>query len=198
MDGQFEDLMKDIDFDEMAFAVPDGRADDDDASMRDDASDKTEYDTYLDDDDDDPMAQLRKNPTVRNLVTVTFTRDEFLKRLDTDGLAHPTATYRMFDAEMDVDGKGALKPIDAAFDLRDSRFSPAGSQEEPELSDIRFDDGTAQLFGCENMMGLSIQRVDLLQRAVGSSIVLRKATDSNRWPKPNRPWTSSIPYPIRN
>ena len=81
--------------------------------MRDDASDKTEYDTYLDDDDDDPMAQLRKNPTVRNLVTVTFTRDEFLKRLDTDGLAHPTATYRMFDAEMDVDGKGALKPIDA-------------------------------------------------------------------------------------
>ena len=126
MDGQFEDLMKDIDFDEMAFAVPDGRADDDDASMRDDASDKTEYDTYLDDDDDDPMAQLRKNPTVRNLVTVTFARDEFLKRLDTDGLAHPTATYRMFDAEMDVDGKGALKPIDAAFDLRDSRFSPAG------------------------------------------------------------------------
>ena len=113
------------------------------------------------------MAQLRKNPTVRNLVTVTFARDEFLKRLDTDGLAHPTATYRMFDAEMDVDGKGALKPIDAAFDLRDSRFSPAGSQEEPELSDIRFDDGTAQLFGCENMMGLSIQRVDLLQRAVG-------------------------------
>ena len=77
VDGQFEDLMKDIDFDEMAFAVPDGRADDDDASMRDDASDKTEYDTYLDDDDDDPMAQLRKNPTVRNLVTVTFTRDEF-------------------------------------------------------------------------------------------------------------------------
>lgn len=131
-------------------------------------------------------------------MTVTFTRDEFLKRLDTDGLAHPTATYRMFDAEMDVDGKGALKPIDAAFDLRDSRFSPAGSQEEPELSDIRFDDGTAQLFGCENMMGLSIQRVDLLHRAVGSSIVLRKATDSNRWPKPNRPWTSSIPYPIRN
>ncbi len=100
-------------------------------------------------------------------MTVTFTRDEFLKRLDTDGLAHPTATYRMFDAEMDVDGKGALKPIDAAFDLRDSRFSPAGGQEEPELSDIRFDDGTAQLFGCENMMGLSIQRVDLLQRAVG-------------------------------
>lgn len=60
VDGQFEDLMKDIDFDEMAFAVPDGHADDDDASMRDDASDKTEYDTYLDDDDDDPMAQLRK------------------------------------------------------------------------------------------------------------------------------------------
>lgn len=64
-------------------------------------------------------------------MTVTFARDEFLKRLDTDGLAHPTATYRMFDAEMDVDGKGALKPIDAAFDLRDSRFSPAEAKKNP-------------------------------------------------------------------
>ena len=71
----------------MAFAVPDGRADDDDASMRDDASDKTEYDTYLDDDDDDPMAQLRKNPTVRNLVTVTFTRDEVVSS-DMRGESH--------------------------------------------------------------------------------------------------------------
>ena len=57
--------------------------------------------------------------------------------------------------------------MDATFDLRDSRFSPSGSQEEPELSDAIFDHDTAQLFGCRDMSGLSIQRVDLLQRAVG-------------------------------
>ncbi len=75
MDGQFEDLMKDIDFDEMAFAVPDGRADDDDASMRDDASDKTvrhlpRLMTTID------GAAARK--TVRNGDRPPFTRDEFL------------------------------------------------------------------------------------------------------------------------
>ena len=113
------------------------------------------------------MSQLRKNPTVRNLVTVTFTRSEFMERLGECGLSDPTGTYRMFDAEMDVDGLGALKPVDAALNLRDSRFSPAGSQEEPELSDVTFDYDTAQLFGCRDMLGLSIQRVDLLQRAVG-------------------------------
>lgn len=90
-----------------------------------------------------------------------------MERLGECGLSDPTGTYRMFDAEMDVDGLGALKPVDATFDLRDSRFSPSGSQEEPELSDAIFDHDTAQLFGCREMSGLSIQRVDLLQRAVG-------------------------------
>lgn len=90
-----------------------------------------------------------------------------MERLGECGLSDPTGTYRMFDAEMDVDGLGALKPVDATFDLRDSRFSPSGSQEEPELSDAIFDHDTAQLFGCRDMSGLSIQRVDLLQRAVG-------------------------------
>lgn len=60
----------------------------------------------------------------------------------------------MFDAEMDVDGLGALKPVDATFDLRDSRFSPSGSQEEPELSDAIFDHDTAQLFGCRDHVGV--------------------------------------------
>lgn len=55
-------------------------------------------------------------------MTVTFTRDEFLKRLDTDGLAHPTATYRMFDAEMDVDGKARSNPS-----MRPSTFVTADS-----------------------------------------------------------------------
>lgn len=70
------------------------------------------------------MSVLRRNPTVRNMVTVTFTRDAFLKRLDTAGLDNPEETYRMFGAVMDVDGEGGLKPISADFDLADSRFSP--------------------------------------------------------------------------
>ena len=165
VDSQFEDLMKDLDFDEMAFEVPDGSVAEHDETAHEMNADTDENDE-LSDDEDDPMAQLRKNPTVRNLVTVTFTRDEFLDRIEDNGLVDPTATYRMFGAEMDVDGMGALKPVDATFDLRDSRFSPAGSQEEPELSDLRFNNNTAKLFGCDDMTGLSIQRVDLLQRAV--------------------------------
>ena len=174
LNSQFEALMKDIDFDEMAFAVPDEAANES-AGEEDDSEHFTHdgldagligYNDF-DGDGDDPLSQLRKNPTVRNLVTVTFTRSEFMERLGECGLSDPTGTYRMFDAEMDVDGLGALKPVDAALDLRDSRFSPAGSQEEPELSDVTFDYDTAQLFGCRDMLGLSIQRVDLLQRAVG-------------------------------
>lgn len=174
LNSQFEALMKDIDFDEMAFAVPDEASNESTGEEGD-----SEHSTHdgldagligyndFDGDGDDPLSQLRKNPTVRNLVTVTFTRSEFMERLGECGLSDPTGTYRMFGAEMDVDGLGALKPVDAALDLRDSRFSPAGSQEEPELSDAAFDHDTAQLFGCRNMSGLSIQRVDLLQRAVG-------------------------------
>ena len=174
LNRQFEDLIKDIDFDEMTFAVPDEAANESTGEEGD-----SEHFTHdgldagligyndFDGDGDDPLSQLRKNPTVRNLVTVTFTRGEFMERLGECGLSDPTGTYRMFDAEMDVDGLGALKPVDAALDLRDSRFSPAGSQEEPELSDVTFDHDTAQLFGCRDMSGLSIQRVDLLQRAVG-------------------------------
>lgn len=174
LNRQFEDLIKDIDFDEMTFAVPDEAANESTGEEGD-----SEHFTHdgldagligyndFDGDGDDPLSQLRKNPTVRNLVTVTFTRGEFMERLGECGLSDPTGTYRMFDAEMDVDGLGALKPVDAALNLRDSRFSPAGSQEEPELSDVTFDHNTAQLFGCRDMSGLSIQRVDLLQRAVG-------------------------------
>ena len=174
LNSQFEALMKDIDFDEMAFAVPDEASNESTGEEGD--SERSTHDGLdagligyndFDGDGDDPLSQLRKNPTVRNLVTVTFTRSEFMERLGECGLSDPTGTYRMFGAEMDVDGLGALKPVDAALDLRDSRFSPAGSQEEPELSDAAFDHDTAQLFGCRDMSGLSIQRVDLLQRAVG-------------------------------
>ncbi len=162
VDSQFEDLMSGIDFDDMTFAAQDGH---DASPMRGAAAGMIGL-TDFGEADDDPMSQLRKNPTVRNLVTVIFTREEFLERLRDVGLADPADTYRMFDAEMDIDGRGALKPVDATFDMRDSRFSPAGSQEEPELADMEFTNELEQLFGCGDVSGLSIQRADLLQRAV--------------------------------
>lgn len=164
VDSQFEDLMRDIDLDDMTFATQDEH---DDAPSTHDAVAGLIGLTGFGDTNDDPMSQLRKNPTVRNLVTVIFTREEFLERLRDAGLSDPADTYRMFDAEMDIDGRGALKPVDATFDMRDSRFSPAGSQEEPELADMEFTDELEQLFGCKDASGLSIQRADLLQRAVG-------------------------------
>ena len=73
------------------------------------------------------MDALRRSPTVRNLVTVTFTRQELLQRLREDALRHPADTYRLFGAVMDIDERGGLAPISAEFDLRDARFSPTGS-----------------------------------------------------------------------
>nr|WP_165775822.1 tetratricopeptide repeat protein [Bifidobacterium scaligerum] len=167
IDSQFEDLMRGLDIDEMSFSA----SDDDNAiglgAIGSDGSviggDSMDADA---DANNDPLGVLRRNPTVRNMVTVTFTRDAFLKRLDTDGLDNPTETYRMFGAVMDVDGEGGLKPINADFDLADSRFSPVGAQEEPELADRRFSEPAARVLGAKNSAGLSIQRIDLLQHGV--------------------------------
>lgn len=157
IDSQFEDLMKGVDIDEMAFSMADNAAGADD-----DHADEAGGDGS----DDDPMSVLRRNPTVRNMVTVTFSRDAFLKRLDTDGLDNPEDTYRMFGAVMDVDGEGGLKPVNADFDLTDSRFSPTGSQDEPELADRTFGRATARVLGARNSAGLAIQRADLLQHGI--------------------------------
>ena len=170
IDSQFEDLMRGIDIDEMAF----GMASDD--------GNETENAGA----GDDPMSVLRRNPTVRNMVTVTFARDAFLQRLDTDGLDHPEETYRMFGAVMDVDGEGGLKPINADFDLADSRFSPVGSQEEPELADRQFNASTARVLGAQNSAGLAIQRVDLLQHGVNAFHDIARNTELDSVEKAQR------------
>ena len=174
LDRRFEDLVRDvdIDIDETAFAAPDDA--DDAGDMADDEFGANGLiagsgSSGEDDDDsgtasDDPMSVLKRNPTVRNLATVTFTREAFLMRVEHDSLAHPMSTYRMFDAVMDVDG-GALKPVNAGFDLRDPAFAPSGAQEEPEMSDRVFTGEAARVLGTTRASGLSIQRVDLMQRA---------------------------------
>lgn len=192
MDRRFEDLMRGVDIpdiDEMTFAAPDGESNTRPAA--DDASDAASGDDGAngareapgdvgrggadgdharandpDANQDGPLSALRSNPTVRSMVTVTFSREAFMQRLHADGLAHVVDTYRMFDAAMHVDEHGGLTPTDAAFNLRDARFSPLGAQEEPEFSDTRFDGAVARVLGADRASDLSIQRVDLLQRAV--------------------------------
>ena len=175
VDSQFEDLMRGIDIDDMSFSSDDLARSDAGAGYEPfgQIGDTGEFDDPDGEAEtssngaDDPMSVLRRNPTVRNMVSVTFTREAFLSRLADDGLAHPIDTYRMFDAVMDVDGQGGLKPVSADFDLRDARFSPLGSQEEPELAQRSFDPPVRRVLGTSDSAGLSIQREDLLQRAVG-------------------------------
>ncbi|NEG88673.1 tetratricopeptide repeat protein [Bifidobacterium aerophilum] len=178
LDSQFEDLMRGIDLDEVAFAAPDAGNGDDTASdtpfmsfnglggSGDDGDDADGADDANGGDPSDPLDVLRANPTVRTMVTVSFDRDALLSRLYEDGLRHPLDTYRMFDATIDLDDNGGLVATEPGFDLRDSRFAPAGAQEEPELSETTFGPRTARVFGTDDETGLSIQRADLLQRGV--------------------------------
>lgn len=163
----FADMMKDINFEDFVRDSPQEVQDSDsgDTGQADDTG-AVPGGEGNEEGDTDPMDALRRSPTVRNLVTVTFTRQELLQRLREDALRHPADTYRLFGAVMDIDERGGLAPISAEFDLRDARFSPTGSQEEPELSDKVFPATVAGILGTDNAEGLSIQRADLLQRCV--------------------------------
>lgn len=103
---------------------------------------------------------------LRPLVTVTFDRDRFLTMLRDTGLTDPMRFFREFGAVMEPREDGGLGPIDAAFDIHGSRFSPVGAQEVPEMSDVSFAPSVARILGCTDSTGLSIQRADLLQRAM--------------------------------
>lgn len=183
VNDEFRNLMQGIDLDETVFgdAAPSGPVASSSGSDSPDAAssgvalpdapmlgesdaDDAGNDDVLD--ESDPMAVLRRSPSVRNLVSVTFTRERFLDQLRLEGLAHPLDFYRLFEATMEVDARGGLQPVDAGFDLSDSRFAPHGSQEEPELADVAFSRETDEVLGCSDSTGLAIQREDLLQRAV--------------------------------
>lgn len=100
------------------------------------------------------------------MVTVTFTRDAFLKRLDTAGLDNPEETYRMFGAVMDVDGGEWSETHQRRLRLGGQPVLSHRIQEEPELADRQFSPATAHVLGAQNSAGLAIQRVDL-QHSVG-------------------------------
>ncbi|PJM72735.1 hypothetical protein CS006_09250 [Bifidobacterium primatium] len=195
VDRAFEDLMQGMDLDEMAFSLspddmdgengggfPDGYGDGFAGDYGDDYDGEAAGDAMAADGDvaqDDPIAALRRNPTVRNLVTVTFDRDMFLDHVRSLGLGEPRKVYRDFHAVMDIDGAGALQPINAEFDIRDNKYSPLGSQEEPELSDQHFSRPLSTVLGAKDALGLSIQRADVLQHAVNEFHRLADDTGSS-------------------
>ena len=174
VDREFKDLMQGVDLDAAAFAQPSSaNGSDADESAADGASnEKVPNDDASADQTDvngsqNPLSALQSNPTIRTLVSVVFSRELFLSRIRSQGLKDPRAIYRFFDAAMQVDSQGGLKPTEAVFDMRDDHFSPHGSQEEPEFSEVTFADKSAKALGAHQAVDLSIQRADLLQRAVG-------------------------------
>lgn len=156
IDAQFADLMKGVDFDSIAMSVPQG---DQQADIDDAVEDGT------DNEDNDPLAVLRSGPSAHNMASVTFTREEFMRCASSVGLDHPIETYRRFGASLNIEGV-IPRNANPEFNLRDKRFSPLGSQEEPELADVSIEGEARKVLGADNITGLSIQRADLLQRAV--------------------------------
>ena len=86
----FADMMKDINFEDFVRDSPQEVQDSDsgDTGQADDAG-AAPGGEGNEEGDTDPMDALRRSPTVRNLVTVTFTRQELLQRLREDALRHP-------------------------------------------------------------------------------------------------------------
>lgn len=166
---EFKDLIKGVDLDEVAFAMPSSQnpAQDSDDGAGVDASGDTSGRPRSEGNEQNPLSALQSNPTVRNLVTVTFSRELFLSRVRHAGVTDPKAVFSFFDAAMEVTPAGGLAPVDADFDMRDDRFSPRASQEEPEFSDTVFTPQAAEVLGADHASGLSIQRADLLQHALG-------------------------------
>lgn len=166
LDTAFNDVMQGVDLGDVIPQIPG-------------EPDESADDSDTDGDDNDPMTVLQKNPTVRRMVTVTFTRKDFIGLMGTVGLNDAEATYEAFGASMDMTPHSGLVPVESPFGWRDSAFAPAGAQEEPELSDKQFSAEVASVFGAGDALGLSIQREDLLQHAVGYFNELEHSTEQS-------------------
>lgn len=164
IEHQFNELMQGVNFDSESIALPTGdKTNESDGQQSDNSQDVHEQDTPS---HDDPISVLRDNPTVHSLVTVTFSRELFLSRLRKYGFGNPEDCYRFFDARMSINENGGLESVNAEFNMHDDTFAPLGSQDEPELKDIEFSPRLAEIVGTHNVTGLSVQRADLLERAM--------------------------------
>lgn len=155
----------------------------DEHELESDTQSEDEFDPLLDDIDHEenphnriPAHAIMTTPQIYTLMTVTFTRDEFMHALRHYGMRDIVEMYRAANAEMQLDDQDILQPIEAHLNLRDERFSPHGAQEEPELSDVILPQYAQQILGTATVAGLAIQREDVLQKAMGE--LHRIATDT--------------------
>jgi tetratricopeptide (TPR) repeat protein len=120
-------------------------------------------------------------PTLRRLVTVTFTRDEFerdLRALAGNGDFDMIAFYRRHGAVLRDDGHGGLLPAASPVSLRDLDYTPDAAQEEPEAAQRRFDARARRELGAKDSLGLSIQREEVLQTALDYVKQLRREEEA--------------------
>ncbi len=173
VDKTFSELIKDLNFD----AIADELTNKHDADSSEGDSDTSNLDTSSSERDSITVAQIpqavhssnsgeQAELNLHTLVTVTFEREHFIELVDRLGLTQPQEFYEVFHANMNVTDDGVLTAVSPDFDLRDSRFAPLGSQEEPELLELNFDTPTAAILGTDEARGLSIQREDALQHSI--------------------------------
>lgn len=114
----------------------------------------------------DPLELIRSTALNNTVAAVVFERKRFMELLQAQGLTNPYEFYRSFDyCVLDTDFTGVLKPVETSIDIRDSYFSPEGSQDEPEISRTVLTPEAAEILGGKTAQDLSIQRSDVLERA---------------------------------
>ncbi|MFC0265425.1 tetratricopeptide repeat protein [Alloscardovia macacae] len=113
----------------------------------------------------DPLDLIRKTALNTTVAAVEFDRETFVELAKKEGLTDPYSFYAAFDANVKPDENGILSQITTTLDLRDAAFTPAGAQDEPEISRAVLTKQAAAFLGAESITDLAIQRSDVLERA---------------------------------
>ncbi|TCD53601.1 tetratricopeptide repeat protein [Alloscardovia theropitheci] len=126
----------------------------------------------------DPLELIRRTALNNTVAAVVFERQHFMEILREYGLTKPYDFYREFETcTISPNADGVLQPIETSIDIRDTFFSPEGSQDEPEISRAVLSDETADMLGTHTAQGLSIQRSDILERAQEDIAAFAQETD---------------------
>ncbi|WP_125963297.1 tetratricopeptide repeat protein [Bifidobacterium dolichotidis] len=166
VDSEFERLMQGADIDEVMFNEQFAAQNNDKSSEPMNAIESQIEQLMGSSNSDDPMSGLQRPPAMQPLVSVTFTRERFLKRMAEVGLADPRTTMRMFDAKLETKPGVGFVPTVPPFSLQDERFGPDSAQQPPEEHNKQLDAATADVLGTADTFGLAINREDLLAFAM--------------------------------
>lgn len=113
---------------------------------------------------DEEFDRLRNsNPSIKHLLTVTFTRDEFIDYMHANSCADPFAVYDAFGAQYDYDGTEGFRPVEPSFSMDETRFTGDAAYTIPERRDRPLDATVARSLGAHNVRDLSISREELFR-----------------------------------